>query len=42
MRYILISKSEYPDMAPLWNWEPIGTANVYSLELLGAIDEGYK
>lgn len=41
LRYIFIHKSEYP-MSANWDWVPIGTANTYSLELLGEIDEGYK
>ena len=41
LRYIFIHKSEHP-MSANWDWVPIGTANTYSLELLGKIDEGYK
>ncbi len=29
-------------MQALWDWYPIGTANTYSLDLLGKIDEGRR
>lgn len=41
LRYIFIHQSEYK-MSAIWDWLPIGTRNVYSLELLGWIDEGYR
>ncbi len=41
IRYIWISKSEFPDNgAALWDWYTVGSAQVYSLDLLGKIDEG--
>lgn len=41
IRYIWISQSEFPDnSAALWNWYTVGSSRVYSLDLLGKIDEG--
>lgn len=41
LRYVFISQAEY-EMSADWDWLPIGTSNVYSLELIGKIDEGRK
>ncbi len=41
IRYIFISADEYPTPVEwIWNWVAIGTANEYSLELIGKVDEG--
>jgi hypothetical protein len=41
IRYIWISQSEFPDnKTALWDWYPVGSSQVYSLDLLGKIDEG--
>ena len=41
IRYIWISRSEFPDnKTALWDWYPVGSSQVYSLDLLGKIDEG--
>ena len=41
IRYIWISRSEFPDnKTALWDWYPVGSAQVCSLDLLGKIDEG--
>lgn len=41
LRYIFLSSEEH-DTGALWDWLPIGTAEVYSLELAGLIDEGRR
>ncbi len=41
VRYIFISADEYPTSVEWrWDWVAIGTANEYSLELIGKVDEG--
>ena len=41
IRYIWISRSEFPDnKTALWDWYTVGSSRVYSLDLLGKIDEG--
>ncbi|MBR6681960.1 MAG: hypothetical protein IKL40_03145, partial [Clostridia bacterium] len=41
LRYIFISADEYPTPVEWsWDWVAIGTANEYSLELIGKVDEG--
>ena len=41
IRYIWISQSEFPDNnTALWDWCTVGSSQVYSLDLLGKIDEG--
>jgi len=41
LRYIFISADEYPTPVEwIWDWVAIGTANEYSLELIGKVDEG--
>lgn len=41
IRYIFISQSEFPDKRKAtWDWYTVGTANTYSLDLLGRIDLG--
>ena len=41
IRYIFISADEYPTPVEwIWDWVAIGTANEYSLELIGKVDEG--
>ncbi len=44
IRYVFISAAEFPEGSheALWDWFTVGTTNVYSLELLGKIDEGRK
>ena len=43
IRYIWISQAEFPDnRQSLWDWYPVGSSRVYSLDLLGKIDEGRK
>ena len=43
IRYVWISKSEFPDnSAALWDWYTVGSSQVYSMDLLGKIDEGRK
>ena len=43
IRYVFISQPEFPDKGTaLWDWYTVGTANVYSLELLGKIGEDLK
>ena len=41
IRYVFVSKSEAPTIPYnfLWDWITVGTKNVYSLELLGKIDD---
>ena len=45
-RYIWISRSEFPEESyantATWDWYIVGTANVYSMDLLGKIDKGRK
>jgi len=41
IRYIWISRAEFPDNnTALWDWYTVGSSQVYSLDLLGKIDEG--
>ena len=41
IRYIWISQAEFPDNnAALWDWYAVGSSQVYSLDLLGKVDEG--
>ena len=41
IRYIWISQAEFPDNnTALWDWYAVGSSQVYSLDLLGKIDEG--
>ena len=44
IRYVFISAAEFPEGSheALWDWFNVGTTNIYSLELLGKIDEGHK
>ena len=43
IRYVFISRAEFPQQsAAIWDWYTVGTANTYSLDLLGEVDEGYK
>ncbi|MBQ3096045.1 MAG: hypothetical protein IJC53_06410 [Clostridia bacterium] len=41
LRYVFVSAEEY-DMQALWDWIAVGTEKVYSLDLLGKMDEGRK
>ena len=41
IRYIFLSKEEY-DMAAEWDWVPVGTSHVYSLDNLGKTDDGQQ
>ena len=41
IRYIWLSRSEFPDdNTALWDWYAVGSSQVYSLDLLGKVDEG--
>ncbi len=41
IRYVWISRLEFPDNnTALWDWYAVGSSQVYSLDLLGKIDEG--
>lgn len=43
IRYIWISQPEFPDERnSLWDWYAVGSAQTYTLDLLGKIDEGRR
>lgn len=44
IRYIFIAAAEYPEQGVtwLWDWVAVGTAQDYSLDKIGTVDEGYK
>lgn len=41
IRYVFVSSSEY-DMTAIWDWQPVGTKDSYSIDLLGQIPNEYQ